>query len=286
MFNLVLIAYSTFMNLFFIVIMIIFTICVIGIVISTRHTKKVKQTSGYYKSLLDLNTEYKKESYLEVNTSNEFYKNYKYKNTYKNAKVIDFIKAHFEENFEWYKTLLNNYNLIVKRYEEYCEKFQWLIDLQENQQSTKANKRFLRVENKLIYKGKHICPYKNLNYRYIIDYESPKGRVYEYDMDTLNYEKMKYYLNEARKNIDYKKTKEYFVKTQRNKVTDKLRYEILRRDKFRCVLCGISREDSKLEVDHIKPVSKGGKTERSNLRTLCNRCNRGKGARYNENGLN
>ena len=31
-----------------------------------------------------------------------------------------------------------------------------------------------------------------------------------------------------------------------------------------------------LEVDHIVPVSKGGKTEADNLQTLCWRCNRSK----------
>src|SRR5216683_2707298 len=31
-----------------------------------------------------------------------------------------------------------------------------------------------------------------------------------------------------------------------------------------------------LEMDHIVPVSKGGKTEESNLQTLCRRCNRAK----------
>jgi 5-methylcytosine-specific restriction endonuclease McrA len=29
-------------------------------------------------------------------------------------------------------------------------------------------------------------------------------------------------------------------------------------------------------MDHIVPVSKGGKTEESNLQTLCRRCNRTK----------
>lgn len=61
-----------------------------------------------------------------------------------------------------------------------------------------------------------------------------------------------------------------------------LRYKVLERDHFRCVLCGRSpATDSRvqLHIDHIKPYSKGGKTEMSNLRTLCSKCNLGKGAR-------
>lgn len=56
-----------------------------------------------------------------------------------------------------------------------------------------------------------------------------------------------------------------------------LRYDILKRDHFKCSICGKGKEDGvKLEVDHIIPVSRGGKTEMSNLQTLCETCNRGK----------
>ena len=42
------------------------------------------------------------------------------------------------------------------------------------------------------------------------------------------------------------------------KVTRAMRYDVLRRDGFRCVKCGRGREDGvKLHVDHIKPVSRG-----------------------------
>jgi hypothetical protein len=59
-----------------------------------------------------------------------------------------------------------------------------------------------------------------------------------------------------------------------------LRYRVLVRDRFRCVLCGASPATilgCKLHVDHILPWSKGGKTVSENLRTLCEECNLGKG---------
>lgn len=47
--------------------------------------------------------------------------------------------------------------------------------------------------------------------------------------------------------------------------------------------CGRGREDGvKLHVDHIVPVSRGGKSVMSNLQTLCEDCNCGKGNRYLE----
>lgn len=58
-----------------------------------------------------------------------------------------------------------------------------------------------------------------------------------------------------------------------------LRYNVLKRDFFKCVLCGISpavNPTTILHIDHIVPFSKGGKTEINNLRTLCKDCNLGK----------
>lgn len=60
-----------------------------------------------------------------------------------------------------------------------------------------------------------------------------------------------------------------------------LRYFILKRDNFRCVLDGRSPATEHgvvLHVDHIVPWVKGGPTVASNLRTLCSDCNLGKGA--------
>jgi HNH endonuclease len=57
------------------------------------------------------------------------------------------------------------------------------------------------------------------------------------------------------------------------RVPDGLRAAVLVRDGGRCRKCSRS---IKLEMDHIVPVSKGGKTEESNLQTLCRRCNRTK----------
>lgn len=63
-----------------------------------------------------------------------------------------------------------------------------------------------------------------------------------------------------------------------------LRLKILSRDSFRCVYCGKSPATdigTMLHIDHIKPFSKGGKSELPNLQTLCFECNLGKSDRSN-----
>lgn len=61
-----------------------------------------------------------------------------------------------------------------------------------------------------------------------------------------------------------------------------LRYEILKRDAFRCVKCGRSPATEagvQLHVDHAMPWSKEGPSDATNLQTLCAECNLGKGGR-------
>lgn len=77
------------------------------------------------------------------------------------------------------------------------------------------------------------------------------------------------------------------IRQERSKMSASLRYDVLKRDNFRCTICGRRASDGvTLHVDHIKPVSKGGKTEMSNLRTLCDYCNLGKSDKYDPNGMN
>lgn len=60
------------------------------------------------------------------------------------------------------------------------------------------------------------------------------------------------------------------------------RFAILERDHYTCQYCGAKAPDVQLEVDHIKPVSKGGTNDLDNLTTACAECNIGKGARVLE----
>lgn len=61
-------------------------------------------------------------------------------------------------------------------------------------------------------------------------------------------------------------------------ISQRLRYEILRRDNHACRYCGATAPDVKLTVDHVVPVSLGGTDEPGNLVAACGPCNSGKSA--------
>ena len=64
------------------------------------------------------------------------------------------------------------------------------------------------------------------------------------------------------------------VRVERGRVSNKMRFSIYEKDNYRCRKC--KRHTDDLEIDHIIPIAKGGKSEYNNLQTLCKRCNMNK----------
>jgi len=60
----------------------------------------------------------------------------------------------------------------------------------------------------------------------------------------------------------------------RASIPEVLRNKIFERDSFQCVKCGSTTD---LQLDHIIPFSRGGRTIEDNLQTLCMKCNIQKG---------
>jgi diadenosine tetraphosphate (Ap4A) HIT family hydrolase/5-methylcytosine-specific restriction endonuclease McrA len=56
-------------------------------------------------------------------------------------------------------------------------------------------------------------------------------------------------------------------------ISGSIKYEVLKRAKYRCELCGVSAEQKALEADHIIPRNHGGSDDISNLQALCYTCN-------------
>ena len=65
--------------------------------------------------------------------------------------------------------------------------------------------------------------------------------------------------------------------------TPKLRMSVLKRDRYRCVVCGRSPDnhtDVELHVHHIRPFGQRGLTTEPNLLTLCHTCHKGLDPHY------
>ena len=113
------------------------------------------------------------------------------------------------------------------------------------------------------------------NPEFCFSYVSPAGK----SRRTCEIEITTNVLKSVQSEISSKVKKTGHSKRQRSAMTNDLREAIKKRDNYTCCICGNSVFDEPnllLEVDHIIPISKGGKTDASNLQTLCWRCNRKK----------
>lgn len=86
------------------------------------------------------------------------------------------------------------------------------------------------------------------------------------------------YLTDIYKNHRaFKKRKDKPSISIRKNIKGTIRQNVLMRDNYTCQICGATVKDgAKLEIDHIKPVSKGGTDNENNLQVLCQQCNREK----------
>lgn len=60
-------------------------------------------------------------------------------------------------------------------------------------------------------------------------------------------------------------------------ISNRTRFEILRRDNHACRYCGAKAPFVQLQVDHVIPRSRGGSDETWNLTAACTPCNQAKG---------
>ncbi|TAE58031.1 MAG: HNH endonuclease [Nostocales cyanobacterium] len=65
-------------------------------------------------------------------------------------------------------------------------------------------------------------------------------------------------------------------KTPRIPIPPEVRNFVYQRDKYQCQSCGKTFLETNLSIDHIIPLSRGGKNDISNLQTLCLTCNKRK----------
>ena len=227
----------------------------------------IRSHSQKYRRLLEVNERYRFESVCDI------------RYTHRCRSKQEFGKFNFEECFQ--KKVNRDISLMTdkldaaqrnKTKQEACLRDRSLLP-----ESKYKRKSWVEAEAMLCQQSK-LKPSCDFKVYVKVEHASPQGRNhYEREwpfgsgriLPTWNY---------VQKRMREKQARQAEIRRGRAKVTPKLRYEILKRDGCRCQICGSEQSDGvKLHVDHIKPVSKGGKTTRDNLRTLCDRCNQGKG---------
>lgn len=248
----------------------------IVVLVETRRERIVRKTSKRIKNLNDVNERYKfhedvKETYAyEINLPSKA----KF-DRYEMTRLFDSV-AWFKEEARIDAGKICQNRKLYEDYKKEVDAIQSEISKEEAENLHIPLKSYVRVEERLfqagtqkpIVSGRLVCTAK---------YTSPQGRNSYQKSKEFDLTQLPARFLALQANLLWQGSEERRRQKARAQMTDKLRYSILKRDGFRCQLCGRTAEDGvKLHVDHIIPVSKGGETTWNNLRTLCNECNQGK----------
>lgn len=249
-------------------------------IISSRLEKKrkgiVKNTSTLLKNLQKLNVEFK--FYWDIEEKYVFKRNLNSKSQfdrYDLEELFDEVVLNYTEMVPIYKKLIENRNL----YALYSNQVSLLSSTVTQEEAKKWHIPYdkYKIMEKEMFNRQILKPILDSQIICVATYTSPQGRnryskkaVCSIDIVPARYELLMQKIAEQNSEVMRRKR-------ERSLMTNKLRYSILKRDGFKCQLCGrTANDDVKLHIDHILPVSKGGKTEPSNLRVLCDACNLGK----------
>lgn len=196
-----------------------------------------------------------------------------------------YFKSKISGNLENVDTLVNKVKQNKEKYDEF-QKVYSDIYFSVPRGSNKKEVEYYDMERKILLECRDAIA-DNPVFVCCVNYTSPQGRNNYDNKKTYTFQQLIDMRDSVISENEEKKSEAYRRKFERGKMTDSLRYDVMERDEFRCRLCGRSAaQGAVLEVDHIMPISKGGKTTMSNLQTLCKECNRGKRDKYSDKSVN
>lgn len=166
------------------------------------------------------------------------------------------IKYHIENNIDLIRTDIENAIYNIDLLEEYTKEVDKIINYKSKNKTNYSSKKFQKIENRVLNDSIHKRKEFLIKLKLEVYYRSNAGKVNETRYGNYSFEDLVKLYKEWQNGNKYEET----IKQERKIMNDDIRYNVLKRDNFTCKLCGISAKDgAKLHVDHIIPVSKGGK---------------------------
>ena len=256
---------------------------------SPYYDKGISAKEGFKKVRYVISHSQKYNYYLELNNNYKFLLD---NEIYKVYAVPDICLYDIEINFRIYvkkylrkmKQIVEEININMNHYSEYqnylkAQYFDYEID--ENIISLKEFKEIedIECEKLIIYFYPQIKYIISNSYFHYFSFDFLLETIQEIeggdelkeyiDKNNKKY-KEKYLKNKKQEELETEKNKEYRKKA----IPLGLRYDVLHRDGYKCVICGKNVKDDniRLHIGYIVSKTEGGKENIDNLRTLCENC--------------
>ncbi len=239
----------------------------------------VKENSEPYKMILELNSKY---NFEVENLPRKCVCQHKTKYQFDRDKPYNALKRMLAEDIDRYRGISSKIEYDKMRYNEYLTMHNQICyeatSTGIDSKSSMSPSRFAKRQ-KILLEEARLKPNLNFKILSVIKYTSPQGQNKYEEHNEFNLSQINQMIWDIENEIEVKNTVQRQRQLERNKMNPRLRYDILKRDGFRCKACGASTQDGiQLHVDHIFPIAKGGLTVPENLQALCDCCNMGKGA--------
>lgn len=254
---------------FFVLPIIIYNFIIKKIII--RENEIVSELSSKIQKIIKLNESY---SFKDIKQNKRSITEREYsRKSLDRVTGTSVVKYHIENNIKEIRTDVENAIYNINLLEKYAKDVEDILQSESINNSEYSLNKYKKIEErvlkKLIYKKEDFL----ITLKIEVYYRSNGGNVNDSRKGKYSFNDLINIYNEWQNGNKFEETK----KQERKIMNDDIRYNVLKRDNYSCQICGATAKDgAKLHVDHIIPVSKGGKTVMSNLQTLCEQCNVGK----------
>jgi len=263
-----------------VVAVIIAAICAISIpivLVNNKYKEFVKIHSISYRNLLEINKKYVFQ-HLENLDMTYIYDNANFYDDISTKDYLIYQLVYIQKDVKETIKQAGNNRVLFKKYKEEIKE-RCSPKTFDTDKILRNKEKLYKYENELLRKTV-IRPGINVNINVKLYLTKINGRYITSKSTSFNEREINeliYKLNKKRGNFYLNQDIwDSICRVERGKVSNKMRFSIYKRDGYRCRICG-SREN--LEVDHIIPIAKGGKSTYDNLQTLCHYCNVKKGSK-------
>lgn len=243
-----------------------------------RYIAFISENSLCFRSLKKINSEFT--FFPEINYDQSH--TYDNENFYETISCEDFLIYQLQYYGKKVSEQIEKINRNVSEYRKYIEQIKTLQLGKFSAPIGKLKaKKLLKTEKRLFHKTKIPPPATQFFLTVTLYCSNINGRTYDSKRETYSAEAiLKLIKRLQNRNGAYYRDREIWdaiCRVERGKVSNKMRFSIYARDGYRCRKCGVSQRYATLEIDHIIPIAKGGKSTYDNLQTLCHKCNVEKG---------
>lgn len=257
---------------FGIVLLIIGSLIAVGLVFYRRYENFVNEHSVLIKNIKIINAKYHF-NYIPVVKYIHSYDNEVY---YNKVSPIDYLTYQLQFSQKEVKYNIKNVIENINRFDFYIADIDEIrkFDIYDVEVNLKFRK-LLQVIEKNIYDKSILKPTLEFNIEVILKLTDINDKFIRSKKATFSMQQIEDLIDRINDKYNNRFNNERVWKSissvERARVSNKMRFAVYKRDNYRCRKCG--RKTNDLEIDHIIPIAKGGKTTFDNLQTLCKRCN-------------